>query len=81
MDELKRIESLRLYRELPSNGLVTMALISALTGWSRVTLWRKIKAGELPQPRKIGRALRWSKAEVDAFLGECGRQEAQHGHA
>ena len=74
MDELKRIDGLRLYRELPSNGLVTMALISALTGWSRVTLWRKIKAGELPQPRKIGRALRWSKAEVDAFLAGYGRE-------
>ena len=74
MNQTNRIEALRLYHEMPPNGLVGFPALAALTGLSRTTIWRKIRSGELPPPRKLDRSLRWSKAELDAFLAGYGRE-------
>lgn len=35
---------------------------------SRVTLWRKRKDGDFPQPCAIGGQLRWRRRDVDGWL-------------
>ena len=35
---------------------------------NRVTTWRHVKEGRFPAPIKIGRSLRWSRADVDSWL-------------
>jgi excisionase family DNA binding protein len=37
------------------------------TGLNRVTLWRLVKRGEL-RASKVGRAVRFSRADLDAFM-------------
>lgn len=71
-------EELARYRDLPDNGLAGVVAVMALTGWKRTTLWRKVRDGEFPKPRKLCRSLRWSKAEVDAFLAGVGKGEAEN---
>lgn len=40
------------------------AVIEA-TGWSRATIWRKVKAGVLPAPIPIGpKTVAWDAAEI-----------------
>jgi excisionase family DNA binding protein len=37
-------------------------------------VWRMVAAGKLPEPRRIGRCVRWRAAEIDAwFSAGCPR--------
>lgn len=36
--------------------------------FSAATLWRKVKAGEFPQPRKFGTCTAWRLGDVRAYL-------------
>jgi prophage regulatory protein len=50
-------------------------------GVSRASLYRFVKLGLLPRPRKTGlRASGWLESELDAFL-EAGVQRAELAHA
>ena len=47
------------------------AVIEA-TGWSRATIWRKVKAGVLPAPIPIGpKSVAWDAAEIAAWQQRC----------
>ena len=46
--------------------------VSALTGLSRISIWRRCKAGTFPAPLQLGgpgsRAVGWRTAEVRAWI-------------
>ena len=45
--------------------------VEARTGLSRSTLYRLMRAGEFPEPLRVGpRAVRWVAGEVDEWLAE-----------
>ena len=47
------------------------AVIEA-TGWSRATIWRKVKAGVLPAPIPIGpKSVAWDAAEIAEWQQRC----------
>jgi prophage regulatory protein len=47
------------------------AVIEA-TGWSRTTIWRKVKAGVLPAPIPIGpNTIAWDAAEIAHWQQRC----------
>lgn len=55
------------------NGALPPALLAApdatrFLGISNATLWRKVKAGDLPRPIKIGRCTRWRRADLEAWI-------------
>ena len=61
--------ALRLYPLMPMNGFVKLPVLVALAAMSDVTLWKKVAAGELAAPVKLGkRAVAWRKADVEDFL-------------
>lgn len=37
---------------------------------SRRTLFRRVKDGSFPQPRKVGRILLWRQAEVEGWVND-----------
>ena len=40
-----------------------------VVGFSRATLWRRVKAGEFPAPIRLGsRAVGWYQREIDEWL-------------
>ncbi|APX32850.1 hypothetical protein BH708_09130 [Brachybacterium sp. P6-10-X1] len=50
-------------------ALLDVKELSALTGMSVSTIYRKRSLGEpLPRALKIGTAVRWRRADVDAWL-------------
>ena len=56
-------------KKMPDCALVSAKQLSALTGRSKTSLWRDIKNGFLPKPRKIGcRSARWSIHELKKYL-------------
>ena len=48
--------------------------VKALTGLSKTTLWRRVKAGEFPAALRLGgpksRAVGWRRSEVEQWLRE-----------
>jgi prophage regulatory protein len=47
--------------------------------FSHVTIWRKIKSGEFPQPVRIGRSVYFSEREVQKWISDrlASRNEAE----
>lgn len=50
--------------------LLTVSDVLALTGYrSRTTLWRKVKAGGFPPPKKDGPAsVRWRASDIQRWI-------------
>jgi prophage regulatory protein len=53
----------------PPNALLTVKDLSAQTGMSMSTIYRKRSIGEsLPRVVKIGNALRWRQSDIDVWV-------------
>lgn len=48
--------------------LLTRADLSRLLQMSKRTISRMLSAGELPQPVRIGRSVRWRESDVAQYL-------------
>jgi prophage regulatory protein len=52
-----------------SNKILRKPSVLERTGWSAPTLWRRVKDGSFPPPRRIGsRAIGWLESEVDEAI-------------
>ncbi len=50
----------------PGRRLVSAKQVMIRMGWSRTTLWRRVRAGEFPAPVKTGtQSVDWYDDEVD----------------
>lgn len=54
----------------PDDARVRLPIVAALFGYSPATVWRRVKAGGLPAPRKDGRTTYWLVGELRAKLRE-----------
>ena len=53
----------------PTQQMLKSQDVLEVTGFSRPTLWRYVKAGWFPKPKEIGpRAKRWRREDVEAWL-------------
>lgn len=53
----------------PAARLLKGPEVTARTGLSRITLWRKSRDGEFPAPRRtVGRRIAWLEADVEAWI-------------
>lgn len=53
------------------NRIVRLPEVIAVTGLSRATIYRKMKAGTFPKRYKIGtNAIGWRRADLDAWLAD-----------
>lgn len=54
-------------------SLLRIETVAALVGLGHTTIYRKIKAGEFPEPIRMGaRCTRWRASDVTAWLSEKG---------
>ncbi|WP_287700464.1 AlpA family phage regulatory protein [Desulfovibrio sp.] len=52
----------------PSEGFVRLHQVLQMFPFSRTTLWRKVKAGQFPEPHKLGpRTSAWDVNELRAY--------------
>lgn len=42
--------------------------VIALTGWSRTTIWRKVRAGKFVCPVELDKGIAWRSDEVEAWM-------------
>lgn len=59
------------FNSLPGEARIGLSDLGELLGRHRQTLWRYVKAGELPKPKRIlGGRPTWSVAEIRKILQE-----------
>ena len=56
--------------KVQNNAMRTRLMIAAIeqrTGYSRTTIWRKVRRGEFPAPHYIGERRAWWLDEIEAW--------------
>lgn len=54
---------------MSANSILRAGDVSDRTGLSRITIWRKVRAGDFPAPRQLGaHSIGWLESEVDDWL-------------
>lgn len=62
-------QALRNFNFLPESANVRLPVVAALFACSGATVWRRVKAGTLPKPRKLGeRITAWNVGEIRRAL-------------
>lgn len=57
------------FESLPNSGFVRLPLLLLLLACSRATIWRWVKAGKLPKPKKLSaRVTAWNVGELRVAL-------------
>lgn len=57
--------SLQQFDSLPDSAHVQARIVAAVVGVSESTVWRMVKSGKLPAPKKVSdRATRWNVGEL-----------------
>jgi predicted DNA-binding transcriptional regulator AlpA len=68
-------DALRNFDSLPDSANVRQPVVEALCGFSAATVWRRVKDGGLPRPRKLSdRVTAWNVGELRTALSQ-GRGE------
>lgn len=52
----------------PQKQLLDVQDVKALTGFSITTIYKYVKDGTFPQPKKCGRSTRWRLADVMEYI-------------
>ena len=58
--------------EVTGNQMLSALEVAALLSVSQRHVWRLRSAGKLPQPIKIGRAVRWTQNSIATFIEQGG---------
>ena len=57
-----------------ADRMLRLGEVLAMTGLSRTTLWRRIRADDFPPQRRLGppgsRAVGWPSSEVEAWMDD-----------
>ncbi len=64
-------DALKNFDSLPDSANVRLPVVSALKACSPATIWRMVKRGDLPAPRKLSqRITAWNVGELRKALAE-----------
>ncbi|SFN15657.1 helix-turn-helix transcriptional regulator [Nitrosomonas communis] len=70
-------EALKNFDQLPDTANVRQPIVQALYACSSASIWRGVKAGRIPKPRKLSpRTTCWNVGELRAALAVTGNQGA-----
>lgn len=62
--------ALKQFDSLPDSANVRLPIVAILLGCSDATVWRMVKRGDLPKPRKLtARVTAWNVGQLRACLG------------
>ena len=48
--------------------LLNLEDVKAITGFSTTTIYKHVKEGNFPPPKKCGRATRWRLADIQSYI-------------
>jgi len=59
--------------------LLNVREVMAKTGYSRTTIYRRVRLGDFPAPIRIGpNAIRWRESALAAWLEKCPQAVGEH---
>lgn len=61
-------EALKNFDSLPDSASVRQPVVEALFACSGTTVWRRVKAGLIPKPKKLGSIVAWNVGEIRQAL-------------
>jgi predicted DNA-binding transcriptional regulator AlpA len=71
------LAALQSFDSLPSSAFVRLPTVCALLAVSEATIWRRVQAGLIPTPRKLGpRVTGWNVGELRNHLEESAKLAA-----
>lgn len=56
--------------EVDDVALVPVEVVAKILGISVRSVWRRLSAGELVAPRRLGRSVRWCRNEVRQWIAD-----------
>ncbi len=56
--------------EIDDVSLVPVEVVAKMLGISVRSVWRRLSAGELVVPRRLGRSVRWCRIEVRQWIAD-----------
>ena len=66
--------ALKNFDQLPDSASVRQPVVQALYACSPASIWRGVKAGRIPKPRKLSpRTTCWNVGELKAALAAAGK--------
>ena len=69
MKKYSQIETLEVFDFLPRSAYVRLPIVMSLYGISQASVWRNVKNGNIPKPRKLTtRTTAWNVGELRAAL-------------
>ena len=64
------------FDSLSDYAYVPLRVVKSLYGCSASTVWRRVKSGEIPEPKKLGvRSVRWNVGDLRKSLDAIHAQE------
>jgi len=67
-------DALKNFDSLPDSANVRQPVVKALFACSDATVWRRVNAGLIPKPKKLGSITAWNVGELRAVLnGEAAK--------
>ncbi|MCK6402034.1 MAG: transcriptional regulator [Sphaerotilus natans subsp. sulfidivorans] len=64
----KTAPDLKTFADAPDDARIRLDTVTALMAVSRNTIWRRVKAGQFPAPKKDGGATFWKVGDVRRHL-------------
>ena len=66
---MKQLDTLKFFDELPDSAFVRLPVVKGLLGCSSSTIWRSVKSGRIPVPKKLSpRTTGWNVGELRQSL-------------
>jgi len=62
------IQDLKNFEALPDSAKARLHTVAALYAVSTCTVWRRVKAGVIPQPQKVGGTVVWNVGDLRRAL-------------
>jgi predicted DNA-binding transcriptional regulator AlpA len=64
------LDALYNFDSLPDSAVVTQPVVEGLFTCSPSTVWRRVKSGLIPKPKKVGLSTVWSVGELKQSLNK-----------
>ena len=66
--ERKKMETLNTTQQISTRQLLNLDDVKNITGFSTTTIYKHVKDGIFPRPKKCGRSTRWRLADIQEYI-------------
>ena len=64
----QKMETLNTTQQISTRQLLNLEDVKNITGFSTTTIYKHVKDGIFPRPKKCGRSTRWRLADIQNYI-------------